>query len=76
MPGLQSYTTRFGSLDDYQKGEIDIIDDDPTRYAFSNMFEVSAGMRSRGFEGARLNLRQERAILLMHQEVDRYLRKA
>ena len=43
---------------------------------FSNMLEVSVGMRSRGFEGAKLNLRQERAILLMHQEVDRYLRRA
>jgi hypothetical protein len=41
MPGLPSYTTRFGSLSDYEKGEIDIIDDDPRRYAFSNMFEVA-----------------------------------
>jgi phenylpropionate dioxygenase-like ring-hydroxylating dioxygenase large terminal subunit len=42
---------------------------------FSNMLEVSQGMRSRGFEGARLNLRQEGAILSMHQEIDRYLRE-
>ena len=41
MPGLQTYTTRFGSLDDYEKGEIDLIDDDPKRYAFSNIFEVA-----------------------------------
>jgi phenylpropionate dioxygenase-like ring-hydroxylating dioxygenase large terminal subunit len=41
---------------------------------FSNMLEVSRGMRSRGFEGAKLNRRQERAILLMHREVDRYLK--
>jgi nitrite reductase/ring-hydroxylating ferredoxin subunit len=40
---------------------------------FSNMLEVSRGMRLRGFEGARLNLRQERAIYLMHRELDRYL---
>ena len=40
---------------------------------FDNMSQVQRGMRSRGFEGARLNLRQERAILLMHQEIDRYL---
>jgi hypothetical protein len=42
---------------------------------FSNMLEVSRGMRSRGFEGARLNLRQERAILAMHREIDRYLKQ-
>jgi hypothetical protein len=41
MPGLPTYTTRFGSLADFQKGEIDLIDDDPTRYAFSNIFEVA-----------------------------------
>ena len=31
------YATRFGSLDDYEKGGIDLIDDDPKRYAFSNI---------------------------------------
>ena len=39
---MTTYTTVFGSLDDYAKGTIDIIDDDPTRYAFSNVFEVAA----------------------------------
>jgi hypothetical protein len=48
MPGLPTYTTRFGSLADFQKGEIDLIDDDPTRYAFSNIFEVAA--QSRAYE--------------------------
>ena len=37
------YTTIFGSLDNYRKGTIEIIDDDPKHYAFSNVFEV-AGM--------------------------------
>lgn len=45
MPGLSTYTTRFGSLEDYQKGEIDLIDDDPRRYAFSNIFEVASTAR-------------------------------
>ena len=39
---MTTYTTVFGSLDDYSKGTIDIIDDDPTRYAFSNIFEVAS----------------------------------
>jgi hypothetical protein len=39
------YTTKFGSLANYEKGTIEIIDDDPKRYAFSNMFEVAAGAK-------------------------------
>ena len=37
------YTTVFGSLDSFRKGTIEVIDDDPKHYAFSNVFEV-AGM--------------------------------
>ena len=36
-----AYTTKFGSLGQYEKGTIEIIDDDPRRYAFSNIFEVA-----------------------------------
>jgi hypothetical protein len=36
------YKTQFGSLDDYQKGKVEIIDDDPKRYTYSNMFEVAS----------------------------------
>jgi hypothetical protein len=35
------YTTVFGSLSDYEKGGIDIVDDDPKNYVFSNVFEVA-----------------------------------
>jgi hypothetical protein len=42
---MTTYTTVFGSLDDYAKGSIDIIDDDPKRYAFSNVFEVASTAR-------------------------------
>ena len=35
------YVTRFGSLDDFEKGGVEIIDDDPKNYVFSNMFEVA-----------------------------------
>ena len=40
-----TYTTVFGSLENYSKGTIDIIDDDPKRYAFSNVFEVASTSR-------------------------------
>jgi hypothetical protein len=37
------YTTVFGSLGSYRKGGVELIDDDPKHYAFSNVFEVAAG---------------------------------
>ena len=39
------YITKFGSLAHYDKGGIDVIDDDPKRYAFSNMFEVASAAK-------------------------------
>ena len=42
---MTTYTTVFGSLEQYTKGTIDIIDDDPTRYVFSNVFEVANASR-------------------------------
>lgn len=35
------YTTVFGRLDEYTKGGVEIINDDPRNYVFSNMFEVA-----------------------------------
>jgi hypothetical protein len=37
------YTTVFGSIDNYDKGGVQLIDDDPRNYVFSNIFEVAAG---------------------------------
>jgi hypothetical protein len=45
MPG---YITRFGSLSNYEKGRVEVIDDDPKNYAFSNVFEVAS--RSKPYE--------------------------
>jgi hypothetical protein len=39
---MTQYVTRFGSLDDYEKGRVDVIADDPKNYAFSNIFEVAS----------------------------------
>jgi hypothetical protein len=39
---MTAYVTKFGSLDDYSKGNIDVIHDNPKNYAFSNIFEVAA----------------------------------
>ena len=37
-----SYTTVFGSLDSFDKGGVELINDDPRHYAFSNIFEVTS----------------------------------
>lgn len=42
MKSQMEYRTVFGSLDQYRKGTIEIIDDDPKHYAFSNVFEVAS----------------------------------
>ena len=36
------YTTVFGSLADYRKGGVEVIEDDPRNYVFSNVFEVAS----------------------------------
>jgi len=37
-----AYQTKFGSLDHYEKGQVQIIDDDVRHYAFSNCFEIAS----------------------------------
>ena len=39
---MSTQKTHFGSLENYQKGGVQIIDDDPKNYAFSNIFEVAS----------------------------------
>jgi len=40
--------TVFGSLHNYQKGGVEVIEDDPKNYVFSNVFEVAE--RSKPYE--------------------------
>jgi hypothetical protein len=40
--------TIFGSLKHYEKGRVDVVDDDPKHYVFSNIFEVAS--RSKPYE--------------------------
>ena len=39
---MSQYTTVFGSLKQYQKGKLSIIDDNPKYYCYSNVFEVAS----------------------------------
>ena len=44
-----------------------------TNQDYANMLEVQTGMKTRGFEGLRLNPRQEANVLHMHRTIDTYL---
>jgi hypothetical protein len=37
---MATYRTVFGSLEQYEKGTVEIINDDPKHYVYSNLFEV------------------------------------
>lgn len=39
---MSKFVTRFGSLGSFEKGRIEIINDKPRNYAFSNVFEVAS----------------------------------
>lgn len=39
---MSNQKTRFGSLENYEKGAVQVIDDNPKNYAFSNVFEVAS----------------------------------
>jgi len=39
---MSDYRTIFGSLSHYEKGGVEVIDDSPKRYVFSNVFEVAS----------------------------------
>jgi hypothetical protein len=42
MNEMGSYHTVFGSLEHFEKGGVQVIDDDPKHYCFSNCFEVAS----------------------------------
>lgn len=37
---MSTHHTQFGSIDDFTKGGVELVDDDPKNYVFSNIFEV------------------------------------
>jgi hypothetical protein len=39
---MSTQKTNFGSLENYQKGGVEVLDDNPKNYAFSNVFEVAS----------------------------------
>jgi quercetin dioxygenase-like cupin family protein len=45
---MATVRTQFGSLERFEKGGVDVINDDPRHYAFSNVYEVA--LRSAPYE--------------------------
>jgi len=43
-----SYRTVFGSLSEYEKGGVQVIDANPKHYVFSNVFDVAS--KSKAYE--------------------------
>jgi hypothetical protein len=56
-----TYVTRLASLNNYEKGGVDVIDDDPKNYAFSNIFEVAS--RAKPFEQIAVGKNLEEYVL-------------
>lgn len=43
---MTAYHTQFGSLDNYDKGRVEPINDDVRHYAFSNCFEIASNSKA------------------------------
>ena len=48
---MSSPQTQFGSLASYQKGGVEVINDDPKHYVYSNVFEVVGKAKPATFKG-------------------------
>jgi len=64
--GDMAYKTVFGSLDNFTKGRIDIINDDPKHYVFSNLFEVAK--KSKPWEKVAVGINQEYVLEAIRAE--------
>jgi hypothetical protein len=60
------FHTAFGSVAEYSKGELEIINDDPKNYAFSNVFDVAS--KSRPYEKVVVAVNQEYVLEVLRAE--------
>ena len=63
---MTEYATVFGSLDSYERGTLEIIDDDPKRYTYSNMFDVAS--RSKPYEKVAVAKNMEYVLEVLRAE--------
>lgn len=64
--GMPEYKTVFGSLTNYNKGGVEIINDSPQNYVFSNFFEVAS--RSKPWEKVAVAINMEYVIEAIRAE--------
>jgi hypothetical protein len=62
------YHTQFGSLASYRKGGVEVVDDDPKHYVFSNVFEVAS--KSQPYEKVAVGLNLDYVIEALRTEGD------
>jgi len=62
------YHTQFGSLASYRKGGVEVVDDDPRHYVFSNVFEVAS--KSKPYEKVAVGLNLDYVIEALRTEGD------
>ncbi|WP_426191392.1 hydroxyquinol 1,2-dioxygenase [Massilia sp. DWR3-1-1] len=60
------YTTKFGSLESYEKGGVQVINDDVKNYAFSNCFDIAS--RSRPYEKVVFGINQIYVLEVLRAE--------
>jgi hypothetical protein len=68
-PGTDWHLPKHRVFPDWHERDWGLI----TTQDYENMLEVQTGMKARGFEGLRLNPRQESNVLHMHRVIDEYL---
>jgi hypothetical protein len=62
------YRTQFGSLESYRKGGVEVVDDDPRHYVFSNVFEVAS--KSKPYEKVAVGLNLDYVIEALRTDGD------
>ena len=62
----QAHATRFGSLDHYEKGGVEVVNDDARNYVFSNVFAVAS--KSRPYEKVAVGTNLEYVIEAIRAE--------
>jgi hypothetical protein len=63
---MTQFVTQFGSLGNYSKGHIEIVNDDPKHYVFSNVFEVAS--KSSPYEKVAVAINMEYVIEAIRAE--------
>ena len=61
-----SYTTKFGSLESFDKGGVELVNDDARHYAFSNVFDVAS--RSKPWETVAVGKNMEYVLEVVRAE--------